>query len=141
MANQESLAKLEVNTMSQAAVAQIFEELGYNRKWKEQGIQQGIQQGIAIGEAQGLQQGIRQGVQEGIQQGVQEGIQQGIQQGVQQGIQQGVRQGVQQGIHSTLRALQGLKNHEALEGLATETGLPLEEIKKIQAEFFGSALL
>jgi hypothetical protein len=138
MANQESLAELEANTMSHAAVAQIFEELGYNRKWEEQGIQQGIAIGEARGIRQGLQQGVKQGLQQGVKKGLQQGVKKGLQQGVKQGLQQGVKKGVKQGIHSTLRAIQGLKNHEPLERLATETGLPIKEIKKIQAELSDS---
>jgi predicted transposase YdaD len=111
LANQQSIKELEGDGMSYAAMARMFEEMGFHQEWEERGFDNGRKEGITIGKEQGITLG----------------------------KQQGITLGLQQGIHGALRVFQGLKNREPLEQLAEETGLPVAEIEKIQLEFTGGS--
>jgi hypothetical protein len=42
LANQQSLEEMEESPMSRAAVARMFEEMGFHQQWETRGVQKGI---------------------------------------------------------------------------------------------------
>ena len=59
-----------------------------------------------------------------------EGRQEGRQEGVHEGVQKGLRQGVQKGMRQA--ALNMLRKKTDIDFVSDVTGLPLDEIKKLQ---------
>lgn len=74
------------------------------------------------------QEGIQEGMQKGMQKGIQKGMQKGMQKGIQEGMQRGEERRSIQLVHDMLAA-----GKYALEEIAALSGLPISEIKRLQA--------
>lgn len=115
----------EIANLNQEDMNAYEQSLKQKRDWKN-AMDTAIEEAIE----KGLEKGIEKGIERGIERGIEKGMETGLKKGMKMGREQGIEEGIKKGKLAVARQMK-LENLP-LDTISRITGLPIEEIEKLE---------